>query len=109
MLVLLLGVFLALGTSLAAVKAGEMPSKMTMTSTMGAPGHCSGCGDDGNGDTAKKMVTCSFGCVAPVLAVIPQAAPTRVVQIAALHPRQDSLLLGRASSPDPFPPRSGNL
>jgi hypothetical protein len=106
MLVLLLGAFLALGMSLAAVQAGEMPSKMTMTSAMGASGHCSGCGDDGG--TANKMVACSFGCVAPVLAVIPQTASTRVVQTAALLPRQDSLLFGRAPSPDPFPPRSAD-
>ena len=105
-LVLLLGVFLALGMNLSAIQAGEMPVKMTMTSGMGASGHCNDCGDNG---AVKKMTICSFGCVAPVLAVIPQTAPMRVVQARTPLLRQASLLFGRVSSPDPYPPRSSDL
>jgi hypothetical protein len=79
---------------------------MMMMSEMGSSGHCSDCGNDG---TAQKMATCSFGCVAPVLAVIPQTAPTRVLQAAAPLLRKATRLLGRALSPDPYPPRSGDL
>lgn len=102
--VLLLGVFLALGMNLSAVQAGEMPVKMM--SGMGAAGHCNDCGDNG---PVKKMAICSFGCVAPVLAAIPQTTPMRVVQARTPLLRQASLLFGRVSSPDPYPPRSSDL
>ncbi len=105
MLVLLLGVFLALGMSLAAVQAGETSGNMTQTFGIGAPGHCNDCGDSG---IAKKMTICSFGCVAPALAVIPQTTPARVLQAQSSLLPQDSLLFGRAFSPDPLPPRSGD-
>src|SRR5262245_48877029 len=102
--VLLLGAFLALGMSLPVVQAATMPVSMTMTAGMKASGHCNDCG--GKSGMAKEMGNCSLGCAAPVLAVIPQALPTRVIHLAVSLPQQDSLLLGRAFSPDPDPPRS---
>jgi hypothetical protein len=105
--VLLLGTFLALGMSLSAVQAGVMPAKMTMMAGMGAPGHCDDCGDKGG--VGKAATPCTIACVAPVLAVIAQTAPTKVVHAPALLPRQDSLLLGRAFSPDPGPPRARDI
>ena len=106
--VLLLGAFLALGTSLPVVQAASMPVNMTMTSGMGMAGHCRDCGDKGGG-TVKEIGGCNLGCAAPVLAVIPQSSPTRLVHIPAAVPQQDSLLLGTASSPDPGPPRSRDI
>ena len=106
MLVLLLGIFLALGMNLSAVQAGEMTVKMPATCNMTASGHSNDCGDDG---AASKMTMCSFGCVASVVAVISQKAPAVALIAHAPLLRQSPLLLGRASSPDPFPPRSGDL
>jgi hypothetical protein len=105
--VLLLGAFLALGMSLPVVQAANMPPNTTMTSGMGASGHCPDCG--GKGGVAKEMGGCSFGCAAPMLAVIPQAASTRLVSVSAPTPQRYLLLLGRACSPDPDPPRSPDI
>jgi len=102
--ILLLGSFLALGMSLSAVQAGVMPAAMDMATGMGASGHCNDCGDKSG--MAKEMGSCSLSCAAPVLAVIPQTSPTKIVHLSASLPQQDSLLLGRAFSPDPGPPRS---
>ena len=101
--VLVLGAFLALGMSLPVVQAANMPVKMTMTSGMGMAGHCKDCGDKGG--IATEMGGCSLGCVASMPAVIPQTSPTRLEHIAVPVLRQDLLLLGRAFSPDPDPPR----
>jgi hypothetical protein len=101
--VLLLGALLALGLSLPVVQAANMPATMTMAAGM-ASGHCNDCGDKGG--MAKEMGNCSLGCAAPVLAVVPQTSPTKVALLPASVPQQDSLLLGRAFSPDPGPPRS---
>jgi hypothetical protein len=101
--VLLLGAVLSLGMSLPVVQAASMPVNMTMTSGMDASGHCPDCG--AKGGTGKEMGSCNSVCAAPILAVIPQIVPTRLVLISAPALQQDSLLLGRASSPDPDPPR----
>lgn len=105
--VLLLGAFLALGMNLSVVQAASMPVKMAMTSGMGSAGHCKDC--SGNGGIAKEMGNCSLSCATPILAAIPQTAPTKVVLIPAAVPQQGSLLLGRAFSPDPGPPRSHDI
>jgi hypothetical protein len=105
--VLLLGVFLAVGTSLPVVQAASMPVSMTMTSGMGMAGHCKDCGDKGG--TVKEMGGCNLGCAAPVLAVIPQSAPTRLVHVPRAVLQQDSLLIGTLFSPDPGPPRSHDI
>jgi hypothetical protein len=105
--VLVLGAFLALGMSLPVVRAANMPVKMTMTSGIGISGHCKDCGDKGG--ASRDMGSCSLGCAAPVLAVIPQISPTRLEHISAPVLRQDSLLLGRAFSPDPDPPRCHDI
>ena len=104
--VMFLGAFLALGMNLSAIQASEMPVKMATMSDTGMSGHCNDCGDNG---AVKKMTICSLGCVAPGLAVIPQTPPTRVVQARTPLLRQASLLFGRVSSPDPYPPRSSDL
>jgi hypothetical protein len=105
--VLVLGAFLALGMSLPVVQAGSMPAKMSMSASMGMSGHCQDCG--GKSGSAKEIGGCSWGCVAPVLAVVPQSSPTRLEHIPVPVLPQDSLPLGRAFSPDPDPPRSHDL
>ena len=104
-IVLLLGAFLALGMSLPIVQAASMPGNMT--GGMDKAGHCKDCG--AKGGMAKEMGGCSLSCATPVLAVIPQTAPTRLEQIPALVLRQDSLLFGWAFSPEPGPPRSHDI
>lgn len=105
--VLLLGAFLALGMNLSVVQAARMPVEMAMASGMDGAGHCKDCGDTGG--MAKAMGSCSLSCATPILAVIPQTAPTKVVLVPAAIPQRDSLLLGRAFSPDPGPPRSHDI
>ena len=103
---LLLGVFLALGMSLSAVQAGDMTVKMTLASHMGDSGQggCDGCGggDDGNMKTANCMPICTASSTA--------LPPTEVAAFAtsADDPPIPGIRLshGRASSPDPYPPRS---
>jgi hypothetical protein len=106
--ILLLGALVALGMNLSVVQAGEMSAKMTMSPAMSASGNCHTCGDDG-GMAHKKMDSCSFGCVTPAIAAVPQTTPAGFVQASLPVPLQDSLLLGRLSSPDPLPPRSSDL
>lgn len=103
----MLGTFLAFGMTLSAVEAASMPVKMTMSSGMDGAGHCKDCGDKDAG--GKAMGSCSLGCAAPVLAVIQQSLPTKLVLVVAALPQQDSLLLGQAFSPDPGPPRSHDI
>jgi hypothetical protein len=103
---LLLGTFLALGMNLSVVQTEVMSASVAMASGLGMPGHCDKCAD--NGGAAKAMGNCSMSCAAPVVGVIPQTPPTRVVHLPALAPLQDSLLVGQASSPDPGPPRVRN-
>ena len=106
--VLVLGAFLALGLNLSIVQAGEMPVKMMMSSAMGTAGTCHTCGGGGS-VPHKKMDTCNVGCVAPAIAVISQAAPAKILLASVPVPPQGSLLLGRLPSPDPLPPRSGDM
>ena len=109
---LLLGVFVALGMSPAPVQAGGMVGKMAkmiVTSGMDASGYgdCGGCaGGDGGG---AKAMACGTICIAPVFAVPPQALTMPVVPARVISWRQDPHPHGRASPPDPYPPRSGDL
>ena len=104
----ILGAFLALGMNLSAIRAAEMPIKMTMSSGMSVPGKCHPCGNDGGVDH-KKMDACNVGCVTPTLAVVPQTIPTKLIQASIPVPLQHAVLLGRLPSPDPLPPRSSDL
>lgn len=107
---LFLGVLVALGMSLSAVQAGNMAAKMAVASDMGASGHngCGGCGGSGDAGGAKAMV-CAPACVAPVLAVLPQASPMTFDQPRGFSLRPYARLLGHISTPDPYPPRPNDL
>lgn len=106
-LVLLLAVFVTTGMALSAIQASEMTAKMAVASDMGASGHdgCKSC-PNGSGDNGVKAMTCGAVCVASVLAVLPQAAPVLAVPKPVAFVADCSHLHGRASSPDPYPPRS---
>lgn len=108
---LFLAVFVTVGMSLSAVQASDMTAKMAMASDMGASSHggCDGCPGGGNDDGMKAM-PCATVCVAPVLAVLPQVVGMVLVQrpgspIVA----RVALLDGRASPPDPHPPRPTSI
>lgn len=105
-----LAVLVTAGMGLSAVQATDMAVKMAMTSDMGASGHgdCGSCGD--NSDADGKAMVCPPACVAPAIAVLPQASPVTIMPIvtALLLPR-DALLSGSASAPDPYPPRPSDL
>jgi hypothetical protein len=120
----MLGALLALGMNLSAVQAGGPVAKMTavqmsmakMTmakmamvdgSATAKHGDCQRCGDT-PGTDAKKM-SCASACVAPVLAILPQSLPLTRAVTALPSPTDLPLLLGGATSPDPSPPRRGNL
>lgn len=106
LLVLVLAVCFTAGMSLAVVQASSMMGKMTVASDMGASGSndCQGC-PAGGSDGAKAMA-CAAVCVAPILAVLPQAAPTTAARTPAAFPGRDLRLVGRTSAPEPHPPKS---
>jgi hypothetical protein len=111
LIALLLTVFVTVGVSLSTVQASDMTVKMAMVSDMGAPGHgdCQGCPSGGNNDGMKAM-PCATICVAPVLAVLPQVTAMALVQKpGSLMAVRVALLDGRASPPDPPPPRPTDI
>ncbi|MDX8464781.1 hypothetical protein RFM26_03675 [Mesorhizobium sp. VK23B] len=116
LIVMLLAVFLTAGFSLSAAQASVMPVRMAGAMTMPADmgmgkmaetpmkGDCSACLKD----TGAKgsPVQCPAVCVAPALAVLPQAfgvVPVPSVQQPSALPTP--FLHGRSSMPDPYPPR----
>lgn len=105
---LFLGILVTLGMSLSVVQAGDMATKMAMTSDMGASGHdgCNGCGGDADG---AKAMACMSVCVSPVLAVLPQASPMTFDQPRGFSLRPHARLLGHVFTPDPHPPRPNDL
>jgi hypothetical protein len=128
--ILLLGVLFTQGINLSAVQTANMAAEMTMSSNMAAKmtmtsnmaaktimasdmrasGHddCGGCA--GGSDDYAKVMACASVCSAPVLALLPQTVAMTVVKATAdVFVSDDTLLLGRASPPDPYPPRSSNL
>lgn len=109
-LVLLLAVFVTTGMALSAIQVSAMTTKMAVASVMGASGHV-GCKDcpNGNGDDNVKAMACGAGCIAPMLAVLPQAAPVLAVQTPVAFVVNYSHVHGRTSSPDPYPPRPTNI
>ena len=106
---LFLAVFVTVGMSLSVVQATGMTVKMATASDMGASGHdgCQRC-STGGGDGMKAM-SCTTVCLAPVLAVLPQAAPVMLVHKPVSYAVRYLLLHGRTSPPDPYPPRPTSI
>lgn len=100
-----------------------MSAKMAMTPSIGmtmlsdtnmtmpdmrAAGSCAAC-QKGSGDNGNPM-HCPPVCVAPVLAMLPQAFELNLMKLTArLFAWQYPLLSGRNSVPDPSPPKSSVL
>lgn len=118
--IMLLTVFLTAGFSMSAAQASIMSATMKMTADNGMAmsavagmhtmadlaltGDCKSClknpGDDGN------PVHCRLTCIAPVLGVLPQGvAMTTARRLQQSSALLTTLLRGRSSLPDPFPPR----
>jgi len=106
---LLLGVFVALGMNLSAVRASGMAAKMIVTPGMGTSGHgdCRGC--EGGDSGGAKAMACGSICIAPVIALPPQTFSMSVFPARAMSLRQYPHPHDRASPPDPYPPRPGDL
>jgi len=104
--VLVLAVFVTTGMDLSAVQASAMVVKMAMPSDMGASGH-HGCADCPDGGT--KATICITACAAPVWALLPETAPVTAVPTTMVYPVFTPVLRGRASPPDPAPPRTTDI
>ncbi len=120
---LLLAVLVTAGFSLSAAQASAMSAKMAMTPSMSmsmlgdtnittlglsAAGDCAAC-QKGSGDNGNPM-HCPPVCVAPVLAMLPQAFELNLMKpTAQLFAWHYPLLSGRNSVPDPSPPKSSIL
>lgn len=109
-LVLVLGVFLALGMSVSAVQAAKNAFQMATTADdagTSGPGNCNGCG---GGDSGKGMATC-----APVLncgsmaAVLPMESALATVRPADLFNPVSNVARSLTATPDPYPPRPHDL
>lgn len=100
-----LGVFLALSMSLSAVQSSNMAAKMAMASDMGDSGMagCNACGGDDDGKT--KAGACAPMCTVFAPALMPSVSV--VLAAEANEPPAPNVPSspGRASSPDPYPPR----
>jgi hypothetical protein len=108
---LFLGVFLALGMSLAAVQASDMVVKMVSSaSDIGATGQSDGCNGCGGSDDGKVNIgACLAVCMTSAFAVLPSAFPVKMVQAPDLPLQRHSVSWGRSAPPDPYPPRPSNL
>jgi hypothetical protein len=109
LVVMFLAVFVTVEMGLSVAQATDMTAKMAMASDMDGSGHdgCQGC--PAGGDNGMKAMTCTSICVAPVLAVLPQAEPVMLVHKPVSFIARYLLLHGRTSPPDPYPPRSINI
>ncbi|MER9894456.1 hypothetical protein NKJ40_20650 [Mesorhizobium sp. M0119] len=124
LLVMLLAVLVTAGFSLSAAQAAVMSARMAIDSRMimatdtgttdmakmadAKGGDCSACLKS-SADNDKPM-QCAPTCVAPVLAVLPQALPVTGWLRAELPPaRPAAFLHGRSLLPEPFPPRPSAL
>ncbi|WP_041410226.1 hypothetical protein [Sinorhizobium fredii] len=110
LVVLLLAVFVAAGMGLAVGQASGMAAKMAVMSKMAALDHgdCQDCPNQ-PADSAMKAMACGNVCAAPVVAPLPIVAIVPTGEKAAPFAVGDLLLNGRASPPDPDPPRTSDI
>ena len=110
LIVLLLAVFVTAGMSLSVVQASNMNIKMMdMASSMGKSGggNCNDCGSPGD---SSGMAACAVsGCVTPLAIHAPSVELLGMVSTAVYHLHLDVALLGKGSSPDPYPPRTSHI
>lgn len=108
----LLAVFVTLSMSLSVVQASVMVAEMTEMAAMpdmdsAMSGDCQKC--PGKSQGAAMIAVCGSICVAPAAALLSQDPPVTFTfaQIDLL--KRHSLLRGRVSPPDPYPPRSNDI
>ena len=101
---LLLGFVFALGISLSAVQASNMTVQMALASAMGVSGHdgCGGCTDDHGAQSG----TCQPACTVAAVGILPSVAVVAKSPVLQLPSPADLYSSGRASLPDPSPPRA---
>jgi len=107
----ILGVVFAASMSVSAVQATEMAAGMTIGSTMGVAASDGKCPDCDHGSHNAKASDCLLAiCGGTGVAML---ASTFVVAVRtdgiALLPGVQSLLIGWACPPDPYPPRLRTL
>jgi len=109
LLTLMLAVFVGLSLSLSTVQAGGMASEMAAVSGMkdSMSGACQKCSS--KSDHVAMVTVCGTVCAVPAAAMSPQETLAVFALAQIEFPRRHSLLHGRASPPDPYPPRSSTI
>jgi hypothetical protein len=110
LIVLLFAVFVTAGMGLSAVQANNMSIEMMdMASSVGKSGggSCNDC--CGPGDSTGMAFCAPSECVAPVAAHIPSVEVLDMASTAIYRLHLDVALLGKGSSPDPYPPRTSHI
>jgi hypothetical protein len=112
-LTLLLAVLVTLSMSLSLVQASTMAAMDDMMPgmakmVMGGSAHeaCKDCTKSGDG---AKAVACGSFCVTPAIAAMPHNNFNAPMPASVITINLDSLLLGKAPAPDPYPPRPNDL
>lgn len=111
-LTLVLSVFLTLSLTLSTVQAGSMASEMDKMSAISdnensTSGACQKCLS--KNDHAAIVTVCGTVCMVPAAAMSPQETLAVFALAQIEFPRRRSLLHGRVSPPDPYPPRSSTI
>jgi hypothetical protein len=103
LLALLFGVFLAVGASLSVVHASNMAVGMAAASDMAAPDN------DGCDDKRLTGMDCGSVCPPGAFAVLLPTNEVMALGSADLVYPDSSPAIGRASPPDPHPPKTADL
>ena len=111
-LTFVLAVLVTLSLSLSTVAAGNMASEMAKMAAMpdmksSMSGACQKCSS--KSDHAAMIAPCGTACVTPAAAMLPQDSPAAFALALIDFLKRTSLLQGRASPPEPYPPRSSNI
>jgi hypothetical protein len=112
LLTFLLAVLVTLSLNLSAVQANGMASEMAKMTTMSGmdssmSGDCQKCPSKSNG--AAMATACGPVCAAPAIAMLAQDSPATFALAPIAFLKRHSLLHGKPSPPDPYPPRSSNI
>lgn len=108
-LALLFTVLMTVSPSLSIVQAGDMATRMAMPfPRIATDGDHQGC-LAGRCNEGMNVLACAAVCQTPTLATLP-ADPRAVVLVSASFVvGRYVLLIGRASQPDPYPPRLAEI
>jgi hypothetical protein len=107
-LALVFGLLLAVGTVVSAVQASDMAVDLATSGCVDTTGAicCDDCGgDDGDVYTGACLPICAGGACGVIPSRITLKTADQPQMLASTHPAS----LGRAFSPDPYPPRAIDL